>query len=209
MNARPTIDASKLPDIAFDAQAPLWWGNLLLVLIETTTMALLIASYFYIRRNFWEWPPPRVDALPIIGHPVPRLGAATVNVLLLLISCWPMYWTDQAARRADRFKVMLGLLLMCAISIASIWLRWREFSDVHFRWDDNAYGSIVWTLLGMHFFYIISGLAEFAIMALWCMTHPFEEKHGLDVTLMGGFWYWVAGIWAITYVIIYWYPRWS
>ena len=39
--------------------------------------------------------------------------------------------------------------------------------------------------------------------------HGFEDKHGLDVTLMGGFWYWLAGIWVITYVIVYWYPRWS
>jgi cytochrome c oxidase subunit III len=203
------IDASKLPDNAMDARAPLWWGNLLMILIETTTMALLIATYFYVRRNFWEWPPPRVDFGPPLLDPVPKLTAGTFNVLLLVLSCLPMYWTDHVARRKERGKVILGLLLMAVIAGVSLWLRWVEFWDFHFRWDDNAYASIVWTILGMHWFYIFVGLGEFAIMAAWAIRHPFEDKHALDVTLMGGYWYWVAGIWAVTYVILYWYPRWS
>jgi heme/copper-type cytochrome/quinol oxidase subunit 3 len=209
MESRPTIDASKLPDVAWDAHAPLWWGNLLLLLIETTSMVLLIATYFYVRRNFWEWPPPRVNEMPVIGHPVPRLGAGTLNLVLLLASCVPMYWTDQAARRVERRKVILGLTVMSAIAVLSLWLRWHELWNFHFRWDENAYGSAVWWILVMHAFYLLSGLAEFGIMLLWGLLHPIEEKHGLDVTLMGGFWYWVAGVWAITYVVLYWYPRWS
>src|SRR5687768_9108939 len=89
MQPRATIDASKLPDNAWDAHAPLWWGNLLLVFIETTSMALLFATYFYVRRNFYEWPPPRINADPAIIHPVPHLAAATVNTLLLGLSCIP------------------------------------------------------------------------------------------------------------------------
>jgi cytochrome c oxidase subunit III len=209
MHTRATIDVSKLPDNAMDAHAPLWWGNLLMILIETMTMALLIATYFYVRRNFWEWPPPRVDAGPPLLDPVPKLGFATVNIILLLVSCIPMYLTDQFARGLQRGKVIFGLLVMTLIAIVSLWLRWHEFDAVHFRWDDNAYGSVVWTLLGMHFFYILIGIGEFLVMAAWALRYPFEEKHALDVTLMGGYWYWVAGIWLPTYVILYWYPRWS
>jgi cytochrome c oxidase subunit III len=209
MIPRNAIDASKLPDSAWDAHAPLWWGNLLLVFIETTSMALLIASYFYVRRNFWEWPPPLSRATPPILHPVPNLAAATINTILLLVSCIPMYLTDQAARRLERAKVVTGLALMLVVAAVSAALRWHEFGDVHFRWDDNAYGSAVWWLLGMHLFYILSAAGEFLVMLVWGLVHPIEEKHALDVTLMGGFWYWVAGTWLITYVIIYWYPRWS
>ncbi|MEA2708897.1 MAG: cytochrome c oxidase subunit [Phycisphaerales bacterium] len=209
MQPRATIDASKLPDHAWDAHAPLWWGNLLLVFVETTSMALLFATYFYVRRNFHEWPPPRINEMPPIVHPVPHLAAATFNTILLLASCLPMYWTDMAARRIDRKKVILGLLLMIGVGVISSLLRWREFYDVHFRWDENAYGSIVWTMLGLHLIYILTGIAEFGLMAAFAARHGFEEKHALDVTLMGGFWYWLAGIWVITYVIIYWYPRWS
>jgi len=209
MRPRATIDASKLPDHAWDAHAPLWWGNLLLIFIETTSMVLLFATYFYVRRNFHEWPPPRINSDPPLVHPVPHLTAATINTLLLLASCIPMYFTDMAARRKDRHNVIVGLLFMIAIGVVSCLLRAREFYDVHFWYDDNAYGSVVWTILGLHAIYILTGVVEFALMAAFAARHGFEEKHGLDVTLMGGFWYWLAGIWVITYVILYWYPRWS
>jgi cytochrome c oxidase subunit III len=209
MQPRATIDASKLPDHAWDAHAPLWWGNLLLIFIETTSMALLFATYFYVRRNFHEWPPPRINADPPLVHPVPHLTAATINTLLLVLSCIPMYFTDMAARRKDRHNVIVGLLFMIAIGVISCLLRAREFYDVHFWYDDNAYGSVVWTILGLHAIYILTGVVEFALMAAFAARHGFEDKHGLDVTLMGGFWYWLAGIWLITYVIVYWYPRWS
>src|SRR3954463_11985423 len=92
------IDVSNLPDNAFDERSPLWWGNLLMIFIETTTVALLVAIYFYLRMNFGDWPPPKVDVFPPLYHPVPDLGAATVNTMLLLLSCLPMYWTDMVAR---------------------------------------------------------------------------------------------------------------
>jgi cytochrome c oxidase subunit III len=104
---------------------------------------------------------------------------------------------------------VLGLFVMFVVCAISILLRCREFKDVHFRWDDNAYGSVVWAILVMHLIYLISAAGEFVLMFAWAIVHPFEDKHGLDVTLMGGFWYWVVGIWAISYVIVFWYPRWS
>jgi cytochrome c oxidase subunit III len=206
---RALIDARTLPDIGFDARSLLWWGNLLLVLIETTSMVVLFATYFYIRRNFWEWPPPLVNSIPPKLEPVPVLPVATVNAILMLLACAPMYWTDMAARRKDTRRTLHGLLLMIAVTIVCCLLRWREFYDIYFKWSDNAYASAVWCILGMHLFYLLTILVEFILAASWCATHELQDKHALDVTLIGGFWYWVAGIWAISYVIVWWYPRWS
>ena len=62
-----------------DARAPMWWGNLLLIFIETMTMGLLVASYFYIRRNFWEWPPPRgMNGIDSNGSPSTSVNSRPV-----------------------------------------------------------------------------------------------------------------------------------
>ena len=66
-----TLDVSHLPNYAWDERSPLWWGNLLLTLIESTTLLIMFASYFYIRMNYQEWPPPKVDVIPPIHRPVP------------------------------------------------------------------------------------------------------------------------------------------
>ena len=40
------------------------------------------------------------------------------------------------------------------------------------------------------------------------IRHGIDEKHGLDVTLAGGYWYWVAATGVILYVVVFWSPRW-
>ena len=54
-----TIDVSDLPPAVEDHRSPIWWGNLLLLCIETTMFGLLVATYFYLRMNFNQWPPVR------------------------------------------------------------------------------------------------------------------------------------------------------
>ena len=199
------LDVSGLPDHGHGTRAtPVWWGNTLLIFIETTTMVLLLVAYFYIRRNFTA-----VAAGPVqhAAAPVPPAarpaGADDRNWSLIVLSCLPMYWTDMAARTADSRRVVAGLWLMFAVAVAAIVLRFFEFPGLHFRWDDNAYGSITWTILGMHLTYLLAQAAEFFIMALYLMRHPLDPKHGLDVTLAGGYWYWVAATWVAAYATVY------
>jgi cytochrome c oxidase subunit 3 len=207
MRPRSTIDVSTLPTSAWDERSPLWWGNLLLALIESSTVLLMLATYFYLRQNYQQWPPPKVDSIPPILDPNPDLGVATANVLMLLASCFPMYWTDMAARRKDKPKVVLGLVLMLAVSIVAMVLRWYEFKATKFWWNDNAYASTLWWTLGLHFTYLLAGAGEFFIMGLWISTHKLDEKHAMDVTLAGGYWYWVAGTATLIYAVIFIGPR--
>src|SRR3954463_7396082 len=98
-DSRPAIDVSKLPSSALDYRSPLWWGNALLLCIETSMFALVIASYLYFRRNFEQWPPPKVDQIPPIEHPLPFLPLASVNLILMLLSVVPMIIADRACLR--------------------------------------------------------------------------------------------------------------
>lgn len=207
MNGRPVIDVSELPTGAFDARSPLWWGNLWLLAIETTMFAILVASYFYLRMNFPEWPPPQVNRDPVLYNTNPDLGAATANLLLLAIGCIPMRWIDRAARRKNQRSVQVGLLICVAVGIGTIVLRSFEFSAVHFRWNDNAYASAVWTLLGTHLLHLVVMTAECIALATFAFRCPLDDSHALDVTVTAVYWYWVAGIWLPLYGIVYFAPR--
>ena len=137
---KPTnvIDVSELEPHVMDHRSPIWWGNVLLLCIETTMFAIVVASYFYLRQNFIEWPPPRVDEQPVLYHPAPDYGIATINVLLLLASCGPMFMADRAALHRNRRVVTIGMLICIVVGLVSIWLRFHEFSALKFRWDANA-----------------------------------------------------------------------
>src|SRR4051794_26545992 len=95
MRPENTIDVSGLEAHVLDHRSPVWWGNILLLFIETTMFGLLVATYFYLRMNFGEWPPPRPEKSLYATDP--KLFFATANTILLILSCAPMGIADWAA----------------------------------------------------------------------------------------------------------------
>ena len=204
---RSVLDVSSLPKTALDHHAPIWWGNVMMMLIETTLFALTVAAYFYIRLNFDQWPPVQPNHLPPIFHPLPDLGISTVNLLVILSSVAPMIFADRCALRMDRRGVTLGLILCIALGIVAITLRGFEFQALKFRWDDNAYGSVVWFIVGMHLTHLIAGTCENGVMLAWLLAHGLDDKHARDVRVGAVYWYWIAAIWVVLFAIVFIYPR--
>jgi cytochrome c oxidase subunit 3 len=209
VKAYATIDVSDLPPDTMDHRSPIWWGNLLLLVIETTMFAILVATYFYLRVvDFDMWPPTQPNVQPPLYHPVPSLLLPTINLIILLISFVPMFWASRACLQKNLPAVRLGLILCVLLGIVSTVLRFYEFPAIHFKWNDNAYASIVWTLMGMHLAHIITATCENALMTAWVLAKGLDQKHARDVRVTAVYWYWVVGIWVLLYILIYWGPRW-
>jgi heme/copper-type cytochrome/quinol oxidase subunit 3 len=206
MSTRSVIDISKLPHHEFDTYDPVWWGNNGLLAIETSMFAILIATYFYLRQNFALWPPP-LATLTAPLRPLPELGYGTANAILLVLSCLPMVMADRAARRGDRSTTQLGLFICVICGFIALVLRGFEFSVFQFRWDSNAYGSIVWFMLGMHALHLLILTGETVLLVIWLRTREFDMKHRVDVVTVAVYWYWVVAMWLIIYAIIYFTPR--
>jgi heme/copper-type cytochrome/quinol oxidase subunit 3 len=197
---RPALDAATLPDQGFSRHVPIWWGNRLVVIIEAAGFAILIATYFYIRHNFDSWPPARTQ--------LPDLPIPTLNVALLVMSILPMWYAAKLARSREKTKVIGALLLVCvAFGIVAAVLRILEFSSVHTRWNTNAYGAIVWSILGVHFAHIIAATFETLSIAVLTFTGPVEEKSYVDVTANAVYWYFVALSWVAFYALVFLSPR--
>lgn len=206
MSTRTVINVSELPHHEFDTYDPVWWGNNFLLAIETSMFGILIASYFYLRQNFALWPPP-VAQLTATLRPLPELTYGTANTILLLVSCIPMVLTDRAARRGDRRFSEIGIVIAIACGVAALVLRSFEFAGVYFRWDSNAYGSIVWFMLGMHMLHLLVLTTESVLLAIWIFTREFDMKHRVDIVTVAVYWYWVVAMWLVLYAIIYFTPR--
>ncbi len=206
MSTRTVIDISELPKHEFDTYDPVWWGNNMLLAIETTMFGILIATYFYLRQNFPLWPPP-VAQLTDTLRPLPELAFGTANTILLLASCAPMIVTELAARRDQRTLSQIGLIVCILLGVAALVLRAFEFPAFYFRWDSNAYGSAVWFILGMHTLHLLIMTVEAVVLAIWIFTREYDMKHRVDIATLGIYWYWVVGIWLVLYAIVYFTPR--
>jgi heme/copper-type cytochrome/quinol oxidase subunit 3 len=203
-----TLDISKLPESTMDHRSPIWWGNLLLLCIETAMFALLVGAFFYIRQNFTEWPPPKVNEYPVVYHPFARLNISTINLTLILLSCLPMAWVDRACLRKQELSVTLGMLVVICCGVAAIAFRFFEFQSLIFKWNANAYASCIWLILGIHLLHLFTGTLELALLLSWLMIKGLDIKHARDIRVTAVYGYWIAGVWLILYFVVYWSPRW-
>lgn len=200
MKERAVADLSRLPAHALSSGSPTWWGTLAFMLLEGTGFALGIAIYLYLLSLAREWP---------IGAAPPDLAAGTIVTVLLIASLLPNYLLSRWAQRQQLTKVRAGIVVMSAFGIAPLVARAFEFSALHVSWDTNAYGSIVWTLLGLHTTHIATDLVDTLVLAALMFTrHADNRRRFGDVQDNAMYWNFVVATWLPLYLCIYWVPRW-
>jgi heme/copper-type cytochrome/quinol oxidase subunit 3 len=200
MSSRAAIDVSQLPQSAVSTQALVYWGNAIMLVIEGTVLALLVAAYFYLR--FWlpVWPPP--------GAGYPPLGRATLNLFILLLSAVPMRRADKAAERGDRGRVQLWLIVGIALGLLFLAGRVTIWRSLPFDYASHAYGSIVFTILGAHTLHVGICLIEAAVLLGFASSpDTFHDEQRLGVMTGGLYWNFVVGTWVILYLVLYVGPR--
>jgi cytochrome c oxidase subunit 3 len=184
----------------FGHHAPIWWGHTLVMVVEGAAFAVLVLTYFYIWRNFDTWPP--------TATLVPDLGISTINLVVLVVGILPMWHVARLALRRARPRVLGVWLMVCVLFGASAAiLRVMEFTTVHTRWDANAYGSIVWAILAVHFAHILAATLETLVIGLVMFRGPVEETHFRDITVNAVYWYFMALSWVGLYAIVFLAPR--
>lgn len=191
-------DVSTLPDNPLSSEAPLWWGIMGLIAIEATVFASLFTSYFYLRLGFDYWPPP--------GVPLIDLALPTVNLLLVLSTSWPMIKATRVAVQTRKPPTLyLGYSVVTFVVVDVI--RFYEFTKLPFRWDENAYTSIFWAILGLHFTHIIAAFLGTGAIAAIAWRGPLKDIEILAIQVDGMYWQFVAWVALPLYLVLYIVPR--
>jgi heme/copper-type cytochrome/quinol oxidase subunit 3 len=199
MRERLVADLSRLPLHGLGSASITWWGTLSFMLIEGTGFALVIAVYLYLMSIAPAWP---IDA------PLPDLLPGTLVTAVLIASVVPNYLVSRWAVQQDMRKVRLGMVVMSILGITPLAIRFFEFPALNVKWDSNAYGSIVWTLLGLHTTHIITDLVDTLVLAALMFTrHGDNLRRFGDVQDNAMYWNFVVAAWVPIYACIYWIPR--
>jgi len=198
MMPRTVIDVSRLPTYTFGHRSPVWWGAVAYMLIEGMAFAIAVACYFYLRQQAAQWP---------LGVEPPGLLWGTLNTIVLVASIWPNQWAKTAATREDRRSVRIAMVLCLVAAVAFLSLRIFEFRSLNCSWDSNAYGSLVWFILGLHTLHLLTEAVDTAVLTALVFADPVEGKSYSDVNDSAVYWYFVVLTWLPLYFVIYWAPR--
>ena len=199
MNQPRRIDVSGLPTFAFGSRSPLWWGTVCIMIVEGSMFLFGLISYFYLQGNQYEWPPG--------ANPLPGMTFATINTAILLLSLYPNHLVKKAATKLELEKVQKLLLVMSGAAIVFLVIRAFEFAQLGIRWNDNAYGSILWVMLGLHTVHLLTDAFDTMVMTAMMYRHPVEGRRFVDVSENAEYWYFVIVMWLPIYFAVYLYPR--
>jgi len=196
---RRVLDVSALPDYAFGHQGLIWWGTVGFMVIEGSLFIMSLVTYFVFRTRVDEWPP---------AQPNPDATLATVNTLVLLVSLLPNALAKKAAEQMDLRGVHRWMFVMLLFGAVFLTIRAFEFSALATMWDSNAYGSIVWFIMGLHSAHLLTDVVDSAVLLALMYTRHVEPKRFVDVSENSLYWYFIVFSWIPVYVTIYFAPRW-
>jgi cytochrome c oxidase subunit 3 len=199
MKQSVVLDLTKLPAHRLGTASLTWWGTLAFMLIEGTGFALSIVVYLYLMSLAPHWP---------LNAPPPDLLPGTALTALLIASLLPNVLIARWARQQSLAKVRVGLIIMSLLGVAPLIVRIFEFPAMHISWDQNAYGSIVWVMLGLHTTHIMTDLIDTLVLTcLMFSRHGDNPRRYGDVSDNAMYWNFVVATWLPMYICLYWVPR--
>jgi len=198
MQVRVTVDASEHPSFG-PHQHPLWWGILGAVAIEAAVVATLLTSYFYLALQSGAWPPEGVDP--------PALLWPTVVLFLLPFSSWTMWWAGKGSDAGRKRQLAIGVTASVVIASLALVARSIQFTRLQIRWDEHAYGSMLWVIMGFHYTHVVSAILGTAVVAVLAWRGYFTPERQLGVVVDTLYWYFVAAVFLPIYLVLYWVPR--
>ncbi len=183
-----------LPLNAMGARTTAWWGLWTLILTEGSLFGYLLLTYFYLFfQKHTAWPP---DGPPDLVMP----GINTV--ILLSSSVW--VWLGEICIKRNRLKLAL-VPMAASIVFGAIFvgIQLREYADKPYQWDSHLYGSLFFTITGLHMMHVLVGLVVLTMLWIWTAMGYFNKEKYTAVTLGGLYWHFVDAVWIFVFSSLY------
>jgi cytochrome c oxidase subunit III len=199
MPYRVVLNVRQMPTYGHGSRATTWWGTLAFCVVEGMGFVLAIGAYFYLVFINGDW--------PLSAEPADMFWSS-LHTSLMLFSLWPNFMAQRDGAREDIRKVRRDLVIMSVIGLALLGLRVMEIETLHSKWDHNAYGSMVWLLLGFHTAHLLTDVVDTIVLAVLMFTRHGHGRRFSDVGQNAFYWNFVVAAWVPLYVVVYWFPRW-
>lgn len=197
MSAR--VDVESLSSHASGSRAYAWWGMVWLIATEAMMFAALLASYLYIRfQSGPEWPPPPIEK--------PSLALPLIMSAILFSSSIPVHIADRGIERGNqaalRFGLLAGFLLGATFLGLQVGLEFPE-KFTEFSAQDHAYGSLFYTITGLHGLHVLVGLGLCAWTLVRAWRGAFDSERHITVKNFAIYWHFVDTVWLFVLATLY------
>ncbi len=170
-------------------------GMFLFIASEVMVFGAFFAMYFFIRVvNGVPWPTPPFH-LPVY--------VAGINTLILVTSSFTMHWALTSIKKGNRAGMQAGLVLTVLMGLTFLLTQLMEYSRIGFAPSNGAFGSVFYSLTGLHGAHVLVGLTILTCMTIRAFRGHFSPEHHDGVEIAGIYWHFVDVMWIVVYTTIY------
>ena len=171
-------------------------GMACLIIAESAIFTIFVVAYlFYVGKS--------------LSGPTPRdvLETPIFFTICLLSSSLAVHFAGKALERGAR-GAFLGLwlvtLLLGGLFIVGTGVEWRRLIHEHgLTISTNLFGTTYYSLVGLHAFHVVVGLALIALVALFTLAGRVGREHSPRIGVLALYWHFVDAVWVVVFTVVY------
>ena len=125
------------------------------------------------------------------------------NTVILLASSLTAWWGQSGIERGNRHRLLAGLGLTLVLGTVFVALQVMEWRDQPFSPSSDAYGSLYFTITGVHVTHVVVGLLMMIGLTIWSLQGRFTEPRHLHVLIGVVYWHFVDVVWLAVFSTFY------
>jgi cytochrome c oxidase subunit 3 len=170
------------------------FGMVLFLTSELMFFAGLFAAYFTLRTIAPEWPPPDVEL---------DMTLTIVATVMLTASSLTMHAGITRLRGGDHRWMRRWIGITFLLGAAFLVVKIYEFATASFGIASHAYGSLWFTILGVHGIHLLVGLALLAVVVSRAGRGAYAGGETAGADAVGYYWHFVDVVWLAIFATIY------
>jgi cytochrome c oxidase subunit I+III len=171
------------------------WGMGLAILFVAIAFGALLLSYFYLRLENPQWPPP--------GVAEPALLRAVIAAAFVVAGGTAFHIALGRLRAADQRGYIVGLLAALGLVLAGIAVQAFDLAGLEFGGTEHAFGSIFFTLAGFAASVVGAAVMMGAMTLFWSLRGHYTARRHANVANIARFWTAAALVWVVAFGVLY------
>jgi cytochrome c oxidase subunit III len=163
---------------------------------EVMLFASLFTAYFMIRFNIAE------NVWPVKDFEIPKLITG-INTFVLVSSSFTVWYAEHSLKHGDRKGLVRGLIVTILLGITFLFIQINEYIHIGFTPQDEAFGSIFYTLTGFHGAHVFVGLTLLTFCLVRSIKGDFTPTWSTPLQASSVYWHFVDVVWILLYVLVY------
>lgn len=172
-----------------------YWGTIVFIATEATLFGSLLSAYFYLRSGATQWPPD--------GLKKPELTLPLIMTVVLLSSSAPMVAAERSIKRGSQAGLRIGLAISFLLGALFLAFQVIEYSRSEFTPRTDVYGSLFFTITGLHGAHVMLALVMNIGMQVRAWLGHFDQRRYQAVQNVGLYWHFVDAVWVVILLCLY------